>query len=179
MKRRTFVRNLLVVAGGTAVLPTCRFRDSKASLLLHHISVSAEQEALLAEFTETLLPASDTPGAKDTYTHLYVLRMIDDCSEKEEQEIFLQGLQAVENETQQHFGTSFTVASPAQRSILLGKLEAGKAAAGAQAFYQLVKPLAIRGYLTSKPVMGDILHYELVPGRYLPAVSVNTVSLKA
>jgi fructoselysine-6-P-deglycase FrlB-like protein len=77
---------MVMIAGGSAVLPSCLQKESKASVLVKNFAITAEQETTLAEFAETLIPASATPGAKDTYAHLFALRMLDDCYEKEEQE---------------------------------------------------------------------------------------------
>jgi hypothetical protein len=175
MERRTLIKCLLLVAGGSAVLPACLHKESKASILLKNMSISAEQEATLAEFAETLIPASATPGAKDTYTHLYALRMLDDCHEKEEQEAFLKGLKAVEELTKETHKTTFLEASAAQKKAIVEVLEAKKASADAQAFYKLMKQLTIQGYTTSKPVMGGIFKYELVPGRYVPQFPVKPI----
>jgi hypothetical protein len=179
MKRRTLLKCFLVVAGGTAVLPSCLHKESKASILLKNLSVTAEEETMLAEFAETLIPATATPGAKDTYSHLFALRMLDDCSEKEEQQAFIKGLKAVEEMVQANYKTSFTKATPAQRAAILTLLENKKGTADAQAFYKQMKNLTIQGYLTSKPVMGDIFRYELVPGRYNAAFPVKTIIRQA
>ena len=175
MKRRTAVKYLFAIASGTAVLPSCLHKESKASVLLKNINIDADQEKMLAEFAETLIPASRTPGAKDTYAHLYALRIMDDCFEKEAQQKFTKGLKAVEDWTKKEHNTSFANASAAQRSQILTALESKKATEDAQEFYKLMKNLTIRGYLTSKPVLGDIFHYELVPGRYSGAVPVKTI----
>jgi hypothetical protein len=175
MERRTLLKCLLLVAGGSAVLPACLHKQSKASIVLNNMSISAEQEATLGEIAETLIPASATPGAKDTYAHLYALRMLDDCYEKEEQETFLKGLKAVDELTKEKHNTSFAAASAAQKKGIVSVLEAKKASADAQAFYQLMKQLTIQGYTTSKPVMGAIFKYELVPGRYVPAFPAKAI----
>lgn len=175
MKRRTAVKYLFVIAGGTAVLPSCLHKEGKASLLLKNIDINADQEKMLSEFAETLIPASTTPGAKDTYAHLYALRIIDDCFEKEAQQKFTKGLKAVEDLTKKEYNTSFANASGEQRKQILTALEGKKATEDAQTFYTLMKNLTIQGYLTSKPVLGDIFHYELVPGRYNGAFPVKTI----
>lgn len=179
MERRTLLKCLVVVAGGTAILPSCLQKENKASILLKNMAVTAEQEAMLAEFAETLIPASATPGAKDTYAHLYALRILDDCSEKEEQQVFIKGLKAVDDMMQQKHNTSFVKATAAQRADILNVLEAKKGADDAQGFYKQMKNLTIQGYLTSKPVMGGIFNYELVPGRYLAAVPAKNILRQA
>lgn len=174
MERRRVIKYLVAIAAGTAILPACGHKESKASILLKNMDVTLDQETTLAEFAETLIPASATPGAKDTYTHIYTLRMLDDCYEKEEQEVFTKGLKAVEDMMKEAHNTTFLKASASQRADILNKLEAKKASDDAQAFYKLMKNLTIQGYLTSKPVMGGIFNYELVPGRYNGAYPVKT-----
>jgi hypothetical protein len=179
MERRTLLKCLVVIAGGSAVLPACRHKESKASVLLKNMSVTAEQEIMLAEFSETIIPASSTPGAKDTYAHLFALRMLDDCYEKEEQQKFTRGLKAVEEMVKDKHNTTFVKATAAQRADILTALENKKGSDAAQDFYKLMKNLTIQGWLTSKPVMGGIFNYELVPGRYNPAVPVKTIIRQA
>jgi hypothetical protein len=175
MKRRTVIKYLFVVAGGAAVLPSCVQKQSKASLLLKNLDINADQENTLAEFAETLIPASATPGAKDTYAHLYALRILDDCFEKEAQQTFMKGLNDVETMMKKDHGSTFLNATAAQRAEMLTALENKKASDDALQFYKLMKNLTIQGYLTSKPVLGDIFHYELVPGRYNGAYPVKTI----
>ena len=88
-------------------------------------------------------------------------------------------MKAVEDLLQEKHHTSFIKASAAQRADILTTLENKKASEDALAFYKLMKNLTIQGYLTSKPVMGDIFHYELVPGRYNPAFPVKTILRQA
>lgn len=179
MERRRALKYLFVMAAGTAILPACMQQESKSSFLLKNMKVSLEEEKTLAELAETLLPASATPGAKDTYAHLFALRMLDDCYEKEDQQTFSKGLKALDKLVQEKHGTTFLKATAAQRTAVLTDIENKKTPEDVLAFYTLVKNLTIQGYLSSKPVMGDIFHYELVPGRYLGATPVKTVTLQA
>ena len=179
MERRKLLKCFLLIAGGSAVLPSCLHKENKASILLKNMDVSLDEEATLAEFAETLIPASATPGAKDTYAHLYALRMLDDCYEKDEQRVFTKGLKAVEGMMKEAHNTTFLKATAAQRADVLNVLEAKKGPDDAQAFYKLMKNLTIQGYLTSKPVMGGIFNYELVPGRYDGAYPVKTIIRQA
>lgn len=179
MERRTVLKYLVVIAGGTAILPSCMHKESKASILLRNMSITAEQETMLAEFAETLIPASATPGAKDTYTHIFTMRMLDDCYEKKEQHVFTKGMKEVEDMVKDRHKTNFAKATAAQRADILTTLEEKKGSDDAQAFYKLMKNLTIQGYLTSKPVMADIFNYELVPGRYNPAYPVKTIIRQA
>lgn len=175
MKRRTALKYLFVVAGGTALLPSCLHKESKASVFLKNIDIDGDQEAMLAEFAETLIPKSATPGAKDTYAHLHVLRMMDNCFDKDAQKKFIAGMKDVEDMMKKAHNTNFVKATPSQRAEIVTVLEAKKASEDALQFYKLMKNLTIQGYLTSKPVLGDIFKYELVPGRYNGAYPVKNI----
>lgn len=179
MKRRQALKYLMVVTAGSALLPSCLQQESKSSFLLKNIKLSVEQEKVLAELAETIIPASSTPGAKDTYAHLYALRMVDDCYEKEEQDTFLKGLHGFEAEVKEKYQTTYHKTTKAQQTALLTELENKKGKEEVVAFYRMMKNLTIQGYLTSKPVRGDIFNYELVPGRYNGAAPVKNVILQA
>ena len=177
MKRREAIRNLLLVVGGVVVLPSCLHQRSGASIALRHLQIGAAEEKLLAELVGTLIPTTDTPGAKDTYTHLFVLRMVDDCFDKEVQGKFIKGLKGVDGLARERFRSSFAESTPDQRESVLAALEK-KAAANAEeddstTFYTTVKKLAIQGYLNSKYVLTEVHKYELVPGRYNGAFPVK------
>jgi len=175
MERRTALKYLFVVAGGAAVLPACLHQQSKASILLKNMAITYEQEKMLAVFAETITPASATPGAKDTYAHLFARRMVDDCFDKKKQQAFLKGMKEVDDMTRKEGNTPFAKSTAAQKTKTLAALEAKKAPTNALAFYGMMKSLTIQGYLTSRPILGDVFHYELVPGRYNGAVPVKTV----
>jgi hypothetical protein len=101
--------------------------------------------------------------------------MMDECYDKEAQHKFTSGLKEVENMMKKAHNTSFVNATAAQRAGILTALENKQAPEDALQFYKLMKNLTIQGYLTSKPVLGDIFHYELVPGRYVGAFPVKTI----
>lgn len=168
ISRRTALKQFLVVAGGVMLLPSCMQQaGSKAAMPLKHLKISAGQEQLLAELAETLLPATNTPGAKELKLPEFTLRMLDDCHSPEDQKSFAEGLQAFEQYSKQQQQQEFTQLTPAQRTALLNTLEAGKDIPEAVSkFYKKVKGLTIQGYLGSQHYLTKVQVYELVPGRY-------------
>jgi hypothetical protein len=174
MKRRDALKNLLIVAGGVIVIPSCLHERSEASIPLSHLKISAEQEKLLAELAGTIIPTTEIPGAKDTYAHLFALKMVDDCYEKDVQEQFARGLKEVERMCKDWYNTTFLKSSPEQKEQIVAELEKKAGAKDALAvFYTTLKKLTIQGYLNSKYVMTNVLKYELVPGRYNGAFPVK------
>lgn len=165
MKRRAAIRTLLYIAGGTLVLPACFRESGKASIDLTNLSISENDEQLLAELTETLIPATETPGGKELLLHLFVLKMVDDCHSPEDQQKFTNGLSAFSTWSQQELGSEFAAADAEARTALLAKI--GESTdKDLKQFFSLTKRRAIQGYLNSQYVMTNLIKYELVPGRY-------------
>jgi hypothetical protein len=179
MKRREAIKNLLIVTGGVIVLPSCLQDKKEASIPLKYLAIDADGEKLLAELAETIIPATNIPGAKDTYAHVFALNMVDDCFEQEVQEKFTKGIKEVDRLAKDRFDKSFTRSTPAQREQIVAELEKrGDAGDELSAFYATYKKLIIQGYLNSRYVLTNVLKYELVPGRYTGAAPVKQTSNK-
>lgn len=167
MERRSALKNLVNIAGGIMILPACSKNKSKASIQLNKLDISAYQERLLAEICETLIPETDSPGSKSLNLHLFVLKMVDDCYEKVDQENFVDGLGKVDKLTRDRFDKSFINCSVDQREEIMKSIESIKGfPEQIYYFYKITKERTIQGYLNSKYVMTEKLKYELVPGRY-------------
>ena len=61
-------------------------------------------QAILSEVVDTLIPKTDTKGAKEIGVHLFVLAMLDDCHSPSEQQSFAEGLGQLEAFSRNHFG---------------------------------------------------------------------------
>lgn len=164
MNRRLAIKQVLIFAGGMALLPSCLREEGKVSIQLQHLDISATQEKLLAEIAELILPKTNTPGAKDLKLHLFVLKMLDDCYEKQEQESFMKGLDAFEG----------LAGAELQQKLI--EANAGKPGLAKEIadFYTIMKSRTIGGYLNSKYVMSNLVIWELVPGRYNGYFPVKT-----
>jgi hypothetical protein len=175
MQRRTAVKYLFVVAVGSAILPSCLHKTARASISLKHLDIDSNLEKLVAEIAETIIPSGIAPGAKDTYAHLFVLKMVDDCYTQDEQKKFMDGLKQMNDFSKQKSGASFINCTAAQRKEILNAVENKKAPAEILSFYSIMKKLTIQGYTTSKPILGDVFKFELVPGRYNGFFPVKTI----
>jgi hypothetical protein len=195
MDRRTVIKNLALVIGGAALLPSCLQDHAKASIALKKINVSADQERFVADVAETIIPKTDTPGAKDLSLHLFVLKMVDDCFSKKDQAAFIAGLDKLSKEAENRYNKPFGQCSQAQRESLLNELdhkqsEFQKAQKGQNknakkelpaddmlAFYGITKGETIFGYTYSKYFMTKQIVYELVPSRYNPNFPVKNLKV--
>lgn len=158
MNRRTAIKQLFVVAGGMMIATSCDFTSQSTTIALNHIKLKKSDEDFLAELTETLIPKTDTPGAKELNLHLFVMKMLDDCASPEDQKAFLAGLKAAE-------AVKGKGATDIQAYL--------KGLPAEDVFFQTLKRRTIQGYLNSEYVMKNKLIYELVPGRYNGAMKVK------
>lgn len=165
MNRREAVRTFLYIVGGTLVIPGCFRQSGKVSIDLKHFSITEDDEQLLAELIETLIPATDTPGGKELLLHLFVLKMIDDCHGPEEQKQFTKGLLAFSTLSNKELGSKFGEADVSNRIRVLNKISESMNEDMRQ-FFSITKRRAIQGYLNSQYVMTNLVKYELVPSRY-------------
>src|SRR5690606_41883373 len=126
MQRRTALKQLFFIAGGIVLFPSCWGRANKASIALRKLHINAEQENLLAEIVESIIPETDSPGGRTLHLHLFVLKMIDDCHGEEDQQIFVQGIKDWDQEMNRFAGTSFLRADADQRLSYLMEIEEDK-----------------------------------------------------
>jgi len=142
-------------------------KEDTPSISLKNIKLSGSDEKLLAEIADTIIPATDTPGAKDVYTHLYTLKMVDDCSEPEQQQQFVKGLKGVNDLAKDRFGKGFVDCNAHQRASIVSDLDNKKIDnKDIQTFYSITKKHTVKGYMTSQYVMTKQIVYKLVPGPF-------------
>jgi gluconate 2-dehydrogenase subunit 3-like protein len=164
MNRRAVIRDLLLIAGGATMLPSCLNKSGKASLALRNIEISSEQENLLAEIAETIIPKTGTPGAKEVGSHLFVLKMLDDCYDKEDQQEFIKGMNELDKSAKSRFHNPFVDCNRAQKEQILLAVE-NKESFPPEVFrfYNIMKEKTLQGYMTSKYVLLNITKYEMIP----------------
>lgn len=173
MKRRAALKGMATAVGGLMMLPVWASGWNEASVLPVQPYLSPQQDELLAEIVETIIPATDIPGAKALNVHAFVQKMVTDCYEKEVQESLVKGLDTVEHMAKQNYGQTFGTCDSTQRIELLTKMEMAVEPEQKE-FYALVKELTIQGYMTSEYVMVNHTDYKMVPGHYYGCVSVTT-----
>lgn len=184
MKRRDALERVALLMGGlvsaptiTAFLEGCTPGTQSGSE--HFTGFSADQLSLVSEIAETILPATDTPGAKDAKVGEFIDLMLKDCYYPKDQNSFMKGLNELSKK-------GFLKASPQEREKLLSEAEdtayqfkeetAKKRSQAKEAqqtfeepgvpFFSLMKELTLLGYFTSEVGATLALDYLPVPGRY-------------
>jgi hypothetical protein len=174
MERRFAIKQILIMAGGLALLPSCLRDSGKSSIQLENIDVNLDQEMLLAEIVETIIPKTSTPGGKELKLHLFALKMLDDCHEEAEQTTFFKGLSFFQEHTEKRFGSAFSKLASKERELALLDMEKENIPSDGQIFFTILKRRTIQGYLNSQYVMTNLQKWELVPGRYNGYYPVKT-----
>ena len=84
----------------------------------------AEQDvAFLDEIAETILPATQTPGAKAAKTGAFMALMVTESYSPAEQRVFFEGMKKVDEATLKLHKVSFMAATPQQRLAVLTTLD--------------------------------------------------------
>jgi hypothetical protein len=166
MNRRLVLKQLAMATAGAMLLPACGVDPKKVSIALNNLKVSGDEEDLIAEIADTIIPATDTPGAKAVGAHLFTLVMVDDCMEKSEQEKYLKGLRSFNDSTKKITGKSFIKASPEERLEILTALEKDRdnLPEETKIFYSRTRQYIVQGYTSSQHFLTDVKPYQLIPG---------------
>lgn len=171
MNRREALRNAALATGGFIALPAWAEAWSLGNLQNAGRFLTSEQETLLTLIVDTIIPTTDTPGAKDLGVPAFIQKMLVDCYEKDVQENFIKGLEkteAIAKESYSAFGTCTSL----QRKEVLNKM-AVSVDQKQKDYFALIKSLTILGFTTSEYVQTKHLNYNPIPGHYYGCVPVK------
>jgi Gluconate 2-dehydrogenase subunit 3 len=176
INRRIAIRQLAFLSVGAALLPACRDDRSKPDLALKNFKVDDKQQKLLEELTATLIPTTSTPGAREVSAHLFILKMLDDCSSRADQDKFFSGMKQFELDyaARSSAGKSFVASSTPQRESFLLDIESKRLPnEDLNFFYSTAKRSTILAYSSSQFFLTRVQVYELVPGRWHGCIPVQ------
>lgn len=166
MNRRLVLKQLAVATAAAWILPSCVADPKKVSIALNRLNINGDDEDLIAAIADTLIPKTDTPGAKEVSAHLFAIVMVDDCMPKASQEKYTQGLKAFDDTCKTVAGKAFGKASAEERADILKKIEAAgdTLPEAVRTFYDATRHYVIQGYTDSQYFLTDVKPYQLIPG---------------
>ena len=177
MNRRDAITRVSLLLGGTllgaeAFLSGCHNAPEK-TIGGGGTNFSNDDIAYLDEVAETILPATDTPGAKEAKVGEFMARIVKDCYTEKDQKIFLDGMQALNEASKKKNGKAFMESTPEQRHDLLVDLDKEQKAYTDKKqkddpahYFRMMKELTLWGYFTSEPGATKALRYVAVPGKW-------------
>lgn len=152
---------------GASIVGPRLFAASLSGERAHGFSVA--DLALMDEIGETIIPATDIPGAKAVGIGEFMAMMAFECLDAADQDAFEEGLATLDAAFRRKHGVGFVAGSPADRTEFLNRLDrelrTAKRGEGPE-YFRMLKELTLLGYFTSEIGCTQALRYEEVPGRY-------------
>jgi len=176
MNRREALSSVALLLGGTIIgadvfLSGCINADKKIGTA--GLNFSPDDISFLDEVGETIIPATDTPGAKETKIGEFMHTIVRDCYGEKEQQIFVDGMGKLNDASKKVNGKTFLESNADERKKLLIQLDkeqkdytATKKPEDPAHYFRMMKELTIWGYFSSEPGATKALRYIAVPGRY-------------
>ncbi|MDQ6901469.1 MAG: gluconate 2-dehydrogenase subunit 3 family protein [Bacteroidota bacterium] len=177
MDRRSTLKTLFIISAGAALLPSCLQQDKKSSLSFKNIKIDDKDENLVNELAETIIPKTDTPGAKDVKASAFALMMLDDCYAPADQDKFVKGMKEFDEFSKKRFNKSFVDCLTAQRLDVVKIIEDKKdVPENVIYFFNTTKRLTLQAYTSSEYYLTKVHVYQLVPGKFYGCVPVKKAS---
>ena len=125
------------------------------------VLVSPEQTALLAELADTIIPTTNTPGAKAAGVQSFITRVMRDCFVQAEQEAFYAGVAMIDAASRKTHAKPFVDLTPSDRTEIVREI-----AVQDSAFFKRLRELTVTGYFTSEVGATQALEFLPIPGRF-------------
>jgi len=129
--------------------------------------LTAEQAKTVEAIAETILPETDTLGAKSLHLTEFIDLMLKDVFSGYDQLQFPKGLAKLEEECQFFTGGPFLNASPTDREKFLVLQEQkgmkSQQETGEKSFISKIKELVLVGYFTSEYAITELMDYRPIP----------------
>lgn len=190
MDRREALKRTVLLTGAalsastvTAVLQGCQAEAPPAAGWNPQFFTAA-QATTLSEVAETILPATDTPGAKDVGVPAFIDQLAARCMTADEQANLSLSLEEIDGHSQRGHGKTFTALDAKDRLSLLNTLDA-EARSAEEAYtekredielsgFLRLKQLVLLGYFTSEKVGTEVTAFLPLPGQYKPCMPYET-----
>jgi hypothetical protein len=161
-----------VVIGGEFFLAGCKNKEAGPGM-----AFTDEDIKFLDEVAETIIPKTDTPGAKDAEVGKFMTVMVNDCYDETDQKIFHEGMKKLDEACRKMHANGYMKTDAAHRKELLTALDKeardyakAKKPDDPNHYFSLMKQLTLLGFFTSKPALEQCFNYKQVPGHYDGAV---------
>jgi hypothetical protein len=166
LPRREALQRLALLVGATLSLPVQAALRGETTAGVPLV-FSDTQNKLVADLADVILPATDTPGAKDAGVHQFIGHVIGHCTVSDQQDLFLKGLQQTDALSQAAYQKTFSQLGVPERTEIVKQLTQRE-----KPFFLILRELTIVGYFTSEAgatqTLAYLPHSGAVPGRHSP-----------
>lgn len=191
MNRRDALRKTALLASTAAAVPTllsllqsCAKQDR---LTWTPQFLNEDQARFISAFVDTILPKTETPGALDVKTDIFIDLVYAKVYDKNAQENVVAEIEKFNATCKERFGDVFADLSTEDKAAMLkaADAESGKfngnvwgTAVGKQepvGFYRSLKSMTLSGYFSSEEIGKNYLSYDPIPGEYLGCIPLSDV----
>lgn len=142
------------------------------------------KKKLLAELAETIIPRTDTPGAKDVQVEDFIMRMVKDCTEVKSQNRFISGFKDFEQYTWNTYQKDYMSCVESERIAILTYLENKEKTNSlwrkirykllGDNFIHMLKYYTVVGYCTSEVGATIGMAYDDIPGSFEACIPLTS-----
>lgn len=167
MNRREAVKTTAVLLTGVLITSTGLTACKGDSRKIGAGVLNAEDQALVEEIADTLLPSTpSSPGAKAAGVGPVINLLVTDCREPDDQKRVVDGLKEFRSTVGDHFASM----SQVNRENWLRRIDGEAKAAGDKHYFHLVRELSLQAYFSSEVGMTKALRYIMTPGKWVGCV---------
>lgn len=175
MDRREALKRVGLLLGGTVIssqlfLTACRTEQDSDG---ENGPFTQSDIDLLDEIAETIIPETDTPGAKAAGVGSFIAMMVPDCYSSKNQDNFRKGLEKIRANFQKEYNHTFMNAPVEERRAFLNDLDSEMNTYNQirhdddpEHYFKIMKELVLLGYFTSEIGCTEALRYVQTPGSY-------------
>ncbi|MFZ1750137.1 MAG: gluconate 2-dehydrogenase subunit 3 family protein [Saprospiraceae bacterium] len=173
-----FLGYTLTIGTTSAILGGCKAETSSDWIPK---TLSSDEANLLAEICETILPKTDTPGAKDALCHRYIDSLLTNFYPPEKQKYFIQSLKVFDEKSKIKYNKAFVALTPSEKEEILGILVAESKEYTDETgekphIFKAIKDATVSGYFSSEVgAKGGLCSFLPVPGPYEGCIDYSTV----
>jgi len=147
-------------------------------------TLNPHQNDTVVAMIDQIIPATDTPGAKDARVNEFIDVILTEWATEEERQNFLNGVAGVDKQSNELFGKDFVSASTPQQLALLRSMDDAASVIRAEMrrhapntptepdsqlkgdFFTIFKNITLHGYYTSEVAFTKELNLEIIPGAF-------------
>jgi Gluconate 2-dehydrogenase subunit 3 len=182
MKRRKAIGRIFIV--GTATVAMAGGYEWYSVAKNPDREYLLSKKNLIADLAESIIPATETPGATEAGVIDYLMRFLTECTDSKNLNRFIDGLKDLEKYCLSKFNTEFSRCSSSQKEEVLNYFETksrqthslfekAKDRVTGIPFFHLMKTYTVYGYCISEKGASIGMNYIAVPGKYLSCISLE------
>jgi hypothetical protein len=179
MKRRRAIANIFFITG-TAIAGLAGYEWFSLNRK-QNLKILPSYKTLIAELAEIIIPATDTPGAKDARVEDFIIKMVMNCEDIKDQNNFLKGMEELQHFSIKRYKCVFEKCGLNEKIAVMTHFEEKgtspnkivkkiKTKIFGKSFFDQLKDFTVTGYCTSELGAKKGLAYDYIPVKYEPCI---------